>query len=249
MELDGKVALVVGATSNIGLAVAETFAREGATVIISSRHLDEARAVAERLGGAGLAVDLGDPEAVAALFAEIGRRHSRLDVLANCVARPSRSGLLDTTLAEWGQTLAVNLTGALLCTRHAAGLMRDGGVIVHVTASSADRASPGSAAYAISKAGLNALVRQAAVELAPLGIRVNAVVSGLVGTPVGRRDMGNRRDEDSAIPLRRIGRPEEVAEAVVFLASDRAAYITNAFLAVDGGRMNAALRQRPAGGS
>ncbi len=243
-ELEGKVALVTGSTSNIGLAAAETFAREGATVIVHSRHLDEARAVADRLGADALSADLADAAAVAALFADVGRRHGRLDVLLNCVARPARARLLDVTADDWAQTLAVNLTGALLCTQHAAGLMRRrGGVILHVTAASAERASPGSAAYSISKAALNGLVRQAAVELAEHKIRVNAIVSGIVGTPVGSREMGSRAPDDAAIPLRRIGRPEEVAEAAAFLASDRAAYITNAFLAVDGGRMNAALRR------
>jgi NAD(P)-dependent dehydrogenase (short-subunit alcohol dehydrogenase family) len=102
---------------------------------------------------------------------------------------------------------------------------------------SGERSSPGGAAYSVSKGAINSLTRQAAADLAPT-IRVNAVISGLVGTPIGQKEMGNRRPEYDIIPLRRIGRPEDVAEAAVFLASDKASYITNAILPVDGGRLN-----------
>lgn len=241
--LEGKIALVTGSTSNIGLATARAFAREGATVVVHSRSAGEAAAVASELGGDWVVGDVADPDSVAAMFAHIHERHGRLDAVVHGVAQTLRLTLAETSLEDWDRILRVNLTGAFLVLRGAAEHLADGGSITTITALSAERASPGGAAYAVSKGGLNALTRQAAVELADRGIRVNAIVSGLVGTPVGRRDMGSRAGEDPAIPLRRIGRPEEVAEAAVYLAGDRAAYVTGAFLPVDGGRSAAALKR------
>jgi NAD(P)-dependent dehydrogenase (short-subunit alcohol dehydrogenase family) len=111
-------------------------------------------------------------------------------------------------------------------------------VIINISAGSGERSSPGGAAYSVSKGAINALTKQAAADLAP-EIRVNGIISGLVGTPIGQNDMGNRKPEYDIIPMRRIGRPEDVAEAAVFLASDKASYITNTILPVDGGRLNA----------
>lgn len=134
----------------------------------------------------------------------------------------------------------MNLTGYFLCIQHAARLMKEngGGAIVNISAASGERGTVGSAAYSVSKGAINSLTRQAACDLAPLKIRVNGVISGIVGTPLGRKDMGNRKPEYDYIPLRRIGKPADVAEAVAFLVSDKASYITNAILPVDGGRMN-----------
>lgn len=123
---------------------------------------------------------------------------------------------------------------------YAGRLMKEqgGGAILNISAGSGERSSPGGGAYSISKGAINSLTRQAAADLAPQ-IRVNGIISGLVGTPIGQKEMGDRKPEYDMIPLRRIGRPEDVAEAAVFLASDRASYITNSILAVDGGRLNA----------
>ena len=110
------------------------------------------------------------------------------------------------------------------------------GSIINISAGSGERSSPGGAAYSVSKGAVNSLTRQAAADLAPT-IRVNGLISGLVGTPIGSKDMGSRKPEYDIIPLRRIGRPEDVAEAAVFLASDKASYITNSILPVDGGRL------------
>ena len=139
--------------------------------------------------------------------------------------------------------MSINLTGYFLTIQHAAKIMKEhgGGVIVNISAASGERGSPGGAAYSVSKGAINALTRQAAVDLAPYQIRVNCVIAGIVGTPMGEGTMGNRKPEYDIIPLRRIGKPEEVAEAVLFLASEKASYITNAILPVDGGRMNAML--------
>ena len=239
MALDGKTALVTGSTSNIGLAVARALAREGARVIVHSRHPEQAAQVAQELDGDSVTADLADPAAIAAMFQTIAERHGRLDILVNSAAIPSSAGLLDTSAEDWQRVLAVNLTAPMLCITSAVALMLEGGAIVNITAASGTRASAGRAAYAISKAGLDALTRQAAIELAPRGIRVNAIVSGRVGSPVGEREMGRRGWDDPSTPLGRTGRPEELAEAVVFLVSDAASFVTNALLPVDGGRMNA----------
>lgn len=240
MLLKDKIALVAGSTNNIGLGIARAFAREGAKVIIHSRHAEDAKKIAADLNGDSFAADVSRPEEVEALFDHIKSKHRRLDILVNSVAQGSKGGILEMPLEEWNHTLAVNLTGYLLNIQHAARLMKQngGGAIVNISAASGDRASPGRAAYSISKGAIYALTKQAAVDLAPYKIRVNCIVSGIVGTPMARKDMGNRKLEYDFIPLRRIGQPEDVAEAAVFLVSDKASYITNAILAVDGGRMN-----------
>ena len=225
MMLKDKIALVTGSTNNIGLETARAFTREGATVVIHSRLEDEAKKIASELGGSYFAADVAT--------------HQRLDILVNCVALSSKNDILETKLEEWNQIMAVNLTAYFLCIQHAARIMKEngGGTIINISAASGERGSPGSAAYSVSKGAINALTRQSAVDLAP-SIRVNGLISGIVGTPLGRKDMGNRKAEYNAVPLRRIGQPEDVAEAAVFLASEKASYITNTILPVDGGRMN-----------
>ncbi|MBI2357309.1 MAG: SDR family oxidoreductase [Deltaproteobacteria bacterium] len=240
MLLKNEVALVTGSTNNIGLGIARAFAREGAKVIIHSRHEEDTKRIASELNGDYFAADVSRPEQIQALFNHIRAKHGRLDILVNSLAQHSRDGVLEMTLEEWSQVLAVNLTGYFLCIQHAARIMKEhaGGAIINISAASGERGSPGRAAYSVSKGGIFALTKQAAVDLAPYKIRVNCIVSGIVGTPIGSKDMGNRKLEYDSIPLRRIGQPEDVAEAAVFLASEKASYITNAILAVDGGRMN-----------
>jgi NAD(P)-dependent dehydrogenase (short-subunit alcohol dehydrogenase family) len=239
MLLKEKIALVTGSTNNIGLGIARAFAREGAKVIVHSRHREEAGKIAEEIGGDFFAADLARPEQVEDLFAHVKEKHRRLDLLVNTVAHSTKNDILETSLEEWNRILAVNLTGYFLCIQHAARMMKEnGGAIINISAASGERGSPGTAAYSISKGAINALTRQAAADLAPYKIRVNGIIAGIIGTPLGRKDMGNRKTEYDNIPLRRIGRPEDVAEAAVFLASEKASYITNAILPVDGGRMN-----------
>ena len=243
MLLKDKIALVTGSTHNIGLGIARAFAREGAKVIVVSRHQGDAKNVAAELGGDYFAADVGEPGQVSALFDHIRKRHGRLDILVNCVAHAATGGVLDVPLEEWNRVMAVNLTGYFLTIQNAARIMKEQGqgAIVNISAASGERASPGGAAYSVSKGAINSLTRQAAVDLAPYKIRVNGVIAGIVGTPMGQDSMGNRKSEYEIIPLRRIGQPGDVAEAVVFLVSDKASYITNAILPVDGGRMNAML--------
>jgi len=240
MLLKDKIALVTGSTHNIGLAIARAFAREGSKVIVHSRHAEDARKIAQEIHGDFFAADVSQPDQVGAMFEHIKKKHSRIDILVNSVAHSSKGGILDVTLEEWSRIMSINLTGYFLCLQHAGKMMKeqDGGSIINISAGSGERSSPGGAAYSVSKGAINALTRQAAADLAPT-VRVNGLISGLVGTPIGQKDMGNRKPEYDIIPLRRIGRPEDVAEAAVFLASDKANYITNTILPVDGGRLNA----------
>lgn len=240
MLLKDKVALVTGSTHNIGLATARAFAREGATVIVHSRHEEDARKIAGEIGGDFFVADVAQPEQIAAMFEHIGNKHRRLDILVNSVAQSAKAGILEVTLEEWNRILGVNLTGYFLCLQRAGKMMveQGAGSIINISAGSGERSSPGGAAYSISKGAINSLTRQAAADLAPT-VRVNGIISGLVGTPIGQKDMGQRKPEYDIIPLRRIGRPEDVAEAALFLASDKASYITNTILPVDGGRLNA----------
>ena len=240
MLLKNKITLVTGSTHNIGLGIARAFAREGAKVVVHSRHEEDAKKVAQEFNGDYFAADVSQAEQVAAMFNYIRTRLGRLDVLVNNVAHSAKGGILDISLEEWNRILAINLTGYFLCIQHAGRMMKEqgGGSIINISAGSGERSSPGGAAYSISKGAVNSLTRQAAADLAPT-IRVNGLISGLVGTPIGSKHMGQRKSEYDMIPLRRIGQPEDVAEAAVFLASDKASYITNTILPVDGGRLNA----------
>lgn len=239
MLLKDKIALVTGSTHNIGLAIARAFADEGAKVIVHSRHEEDAKKVAQEICGDYFIADLAKPEQIAALFDHIREKYGRLDILVNSVAQSSSAGVLETSLDEWNRIMTINLTGYFLCIQYAGKMMKEqgGGAIINISAGSGERSSPGGAAYSVSKGTINALTKQAAADLAPT-VRVNGIISGLVGTPIGQKDMGNRKPEYDIIPLRRIGRPEEVAAAAVFLVSDKAAYITNTILPVDGGRLN-----------
>lgn len=239
MLLRQKVALVTGSTHNIGLGIARAFAREGAKVIVHSRHEHDAKIIATEIGGDYFAADVSDPSQIAAMFEHIEKQHRRLDILVNSVAHSSKGGVLDISLDEWNRILTINLTGYFICIQHAGKMMQQqgSGAIINISAGSGERSSPGGAAYSVSKGAINALTRQAAADLAP-SVRVNGLISGLVGTPIGSKDMGHRKPEYEMIPLRRIGQPGDVAEAAVFLASDKAAYITNTILPVDGGRLN-----------
>jgi len=239
MLLKDKVALITGSTHNIGLGIARAFAREGAKVVVHSRHEEDAKKIAQEIDGDFFAADVAKPEQVAAMFDHIKKKHRRLDILVNSVAHSSKAGILDISLEDWNRIMTINLTGYFLCIQHAGKLMKErgGGSIINISAGSGERSSPGGAAYSVSKGAINSLTRQAAADLAPT-IRVNGLISGLVGTPIGSKDMGNRKPEYDMIPLRRIGQPEDVAEAAVFLASDKAGYITNTILPVDGGRLN-----------
>jgi NAD(P)-dependent dehydrogenase (short-subunit alcohol dehydrogenase family) len=238
-----KTALVTGSTSNIGKAIAETLSRQGFHVIVTSRNEEEARTVAANLPvpGSWFRTDFSDVESIAGLFEYIKEKLNRLDVLVNNVAYTKNESIFECDLQVWEYTINTNLRSYYLCTKLAAAMMKGqgSGCIVNVTVSSA-RAIKDKFSYTVSKGGVNSLTMSAAIDLAPFNIRVNAVGSGLVGTPVGYREFVNRPYENPRVPLGHIGAPDDVAAATAFLVSDAAAYITGASLSVDGG-VNAAL--------
>jgi NAD(P)-dependent dehydrogenase (short-subunit alcohol dehydrogenase family) len=238
-----KVALVTGAARGIGLAVAKRFLAEGwrvALLDIERALLNDAvAALASPDQTLALYCDVSDAAAVADAMEAVSRRFGRLDALVNNAGVAVFAPLLETSDQDWSRVLAVNLTGPFLCTKAAAPLLREhgGGAIVNITSISAVRASTLRSAYGTSKAGLAHLTKQLAVELASLGIRVNGVAPGPVETAMAKavHTAEIRADYHDAIPLNRYGLEEELAEAVLFLCSDRASYITGQILAVDGG--------------
>ncbi|WP_439599159.1 SDR family NAD(P)-dependent oxidoreductase [Falsiroseomonas sp.] len=238
-----QVALITGAGRGIGLAAARRFLQEGwrvALLDIEPALLEGAMArLAQPEATLALCCDVAD---VVGLVAAVRRAHAhfgRLDALVNNAGIAVFKPMLETTPAEWARVLAVNLTGPFLAVQAAAPLMAEGGggAVVNITSISGLRASTLRIAYGTSKAGLAHLTKQQAVELASLGIRVNAVAPGPVDTAMAKavHTPEIRRDYHDTIPLDRYGLESELAEAIFFLCSDRASYITGQVIAVDGG--------------
>jgi NAD(P)-dependent dehydrogenase (short-subunit alcohol dehydrogenase family) len=238
-----KVALVTGAARGIGLAIAKRFLGEGYRVALLDIENELLQASVTALNDPentlAIHADVADAGAVGKAFAAVQAGFGRLDALVNNAGIAVFKPLLDTTQAEWQRVMDVNLTGPFLCTQAAAPLMREhgGGAIVNITSISALRASTLRTAYGTSKAGLAHLTKQFAVELATLGIRVNAVAPGPVETAMAKavHTPAIRADYHDTIPLNRYGGEDELADAVFFLCSPRASYITGQMLAVDGG--------------
>jgi NAD(P)-dependent dehydrogenase (short-subunit alcohol dehydrogenase family) len=242
-EARDRTALVTGAARGIGLAVAKRFLAERWRVVLLDTDGQTLRSVFEEIGRPQeiltLTADVSDPQAVASAIQQTADRFGRLDALVNNAGVAVFKPLLATTFEEWSRVLAVNLSGPFLCTQAAAPLMAEtgGGAIVNVTSISGLRASTLRVAYGTSKAGLAHLTKQQAVELAELGIRVNAVAPGPVDTAMAKavHSPSIRADYHDAIPLGRYGLEDELADMIVFLCSERASYVTGQVIAVDGG--------------
>ncbi|MDR6977974.1 3-oxoacyl-[acyl-carrier protein] reductase [Streptomyces sp. 3330] len=236
--LRGRAAVVTGATRGIGRAVAQALAAAGARVCVSARDPAAVRRAAAELGGVGLAGDVGDPAHPRELTELCLAAFGRLDVLVNNAATNQPLGpLMDADPGAWRQAFTVNVEAPLRLVQCAwRGWMREhGGAVVNVCTEGAGHVGPGVGAYGTSKAALLHLTGQLAGELGP-SVRVNSVSPGLVRTEMARFVWEpGERDLAAALPLGRIGEPEDVARAVVWLCSDDAQWITGADLLVDGG--------------
>jgi NAD(P)-dependent dehydrogenase (short-subunit alcohol dehydrogenase family) len=245
LKLDGKVAIVTGAASGMGREIARYLAAAGASVVIADWNQKGAEAVAAELNGDGqkaiaAPVDVSDETSVAAMMESVRAEFGRLDILVNNAALQNRALLLDTDVEYWDRMLAVNLRGPFLCLREGAKMMRatGGGAVVNISSvGSVHPVMPGLAAYGASKGGLSQFTRNAALELAPAGIRVNAVLPGGVMTEGGAAATGTM-PSGRAIqlpPIGRLGEPRDIAALVLFLAGPGAGYITGQSFVADGG--------------
>jgi len=241
--LDGRVSLVTGASRGIGRAIARELAAQGATVLCGARDQEKLAATVAAIvaeGGKALAVplDVADRASVEAAFAAVLAAHGRLDHLVNNAGITRDNLVLRMKAEDWRDVLDTNLTGVFLCTQAALRpmLKQRTGRIVSVTSVVGLTGNAGQANYAASKAGVVGFTKSVAREVASRSITVNAVAPGFVETDMTAAMTDKAREAlTSLIPLGRVGQPEDVAAAVAFLVSDRAAYITGQVLSVDGG--------------
>lgn len=255
LGLEGRVCVVTGAARGIGAAIALAFARGGGQVVLldmEAQACEAVRSEIEALGGRALALsaDVSDPASVRAASEKSRETFGLADVLVNNAGIVAAAAALEVGLSDWNRVLAVNVTGPLICAQ-AFGLQmlsKGKGAMVHIASLSGHFPQPFSGAYSVSKSGVAMLSEVLAYELAPRGIRSNAVSPGSIRTPLSEglfRDPEIVAKRQSMIPTRRFGAPDDIAEAVLFLASDRASYINGQNLIVDGGYSRALMGLLP----
>jgi len=247
VRLPDKVAVVTGGGTGIGKAISLALARDGASVIIdyfgneqpASNVVDEI----QNFGGKAYAVaaDISKEDEVATLIAKAVKHFGGIDILINNAGSEHKEPFLETPLVLWNKVIAINLTGAWICSQAVAGQMvkqKRGGRIINISSIHEDLAMPTNAPYYASKGGVRMLMRTIALELAEHGITVNDICPGAVDAPMDanlKRDRKEYADLLSEIPLRRMAKPEEIAELCVFLGSESDSYITGASYVIDGG--------------
>lgn len=237
MRFTDRVAIVTGAASGIGLATAKLFADEGAKVVIADLNADKAKAAAEGFGGLGVACDVSKEEDVKACVGATFERFGRWDIVVNNAGLMVFKPLEEHTVDDWLKVLHVDLLGAFLFTREAFLQMKNGGSIVNVSSVHAVETTPQVASYAAAKTALLALTRSSSIEGKKKGIRTNAVLPGAIDTPM-LWDNPNVKAGIETIDMDDVGKPEQVAAAIAYLASDEASFVFGAAMRVDGGRLD-----------
>jgi glucose 1-dehydrogenase len=249
MRLQGKTAVVTGAGTGIGQAIALAFAKEGASVVVD--YVGDASVAEETLGkisamggkSLGVAADVSNPDQVNGLIQQTLAAFGKLDIFVNNAGIEKKFAFVDYPFEEWQKIVAVNLTGAFLCSQAAARQMiaqGNGGRIINISSIHEDLAFPLNAPYSATKGGIRMLMRTISVELAPHQITVNNIGPGAIFTPIDKDVEIDAKLNDqilAEIPLGRWGKPEEVAQLAVYLASDDAAYITGSTHFIDGGML------------
>lgn len=244
-RLKDKIALVTGAGAGLGRAIAETFAREGAHVVVTDANADSAGETAAAITGNGgeastQGVDVRDAKAVATMFAAVRQAHGKLDILVNNAGITHRGDFRHLSDEQWFDVIDVNLQGTVRCARDGLGLLRDAGAgsIINLASIMERRHIRQLSPYSTTKAAIAALSRSLAVEYAPYNIRVNYLCPGYVETALTERVLRNphvRKALLAQTPMGRFTTAEDVANAALFLASDESAFITGSGLTVDGG--------------
>ncbi|WP_048307042.1 SDR family NAD(P)-dependent oxidoreductase [Halomonas sp. PR-M31] len=243
--LQDKVAFVTGGGSGIGEATAKLMAQQGALVIVGGRRREPLENVVSQIREAGgkaeaRVVDVSDESAFVSALEEVAKQHGGLDILVNNAMAFNWGPIDEMTTEQWHENFTTTVDGTFWGTRTALRLMKEkGGAIVNMASICGELGTPWMSGYSASKAAVINFSRAAAGEGAPHGIRVNVVVPAVAETPATAgmlSDEKARRNTEKLIPMGRVGRPEELASAIVFLASDAASYITGAALPVDGGR-------------
>ncbi len=242
-DLSGKRALVTGSSRGIGKSIALALAAAGADVLVHGRSdTEKAQEVAEEIRALGrdsrvYAADMAKKEEIEAMFAAIAADYGHIDILVNNAAILSRVPLLEMTYEEWQRIVMTNSGGYFLCTKLAAKMMKAGGRIINISSVSEYQAAPGRVHYCASKGAIKMLTRGAALEFAPLGLTVNAVLPGSIHTDFNNdvlSDPTYYRNALNGIPAGRLGKPDDIGGAVVFLASEEASFVNGAEIVVDG---------------
>lgn len=236
-SLNDKIAIVTGGAQGIGRGIADQLAAHGAIVIVGDL----------RDPGDGsypwIELDVADEPSVAACIAQVIEQHGRIDIVVNNAGIMFEVDVTAQDLDSWNRMLAVNLTGPLLMTKHAAPHMPEGSAIVNVGSIEGDRCNPAHAAYAASKSGVHGLTRAAAIDLGPKGIRCNAVAPGWIDTDLNASYVDSHPDRELVIaelaklhPVGHVGDPADVGDVVAWLAGDTARFVTGQVITIDGGR-------------
>lgn len=244
LRLQDKLAVVTGGSSGLGLATAQRFAREGAFVYITGRRQDELDTAVALIGDRATAVrgDVQNLQDLDRLYERIKREKGKIDILVANAGFIDPESLVETTEENFDRTFGVNVRGLLFTVQKALALFRDGGSIVLISSIAAFKGIPRYTAYSATKASVRSFVRTWTAELKDRGIRVNAISPGAIDTPIIDAQAATKEGADAirasftaATPLNRLGLPEEIAAAALFLASDESSYVAGADLVVDGG--------------
>lgn len=248
MRLEGKVAVITGGSDGIGKAIALTFVREGAKVVIASRDEEKGSRAVKELKAVGeasyLKVDVSDSQQVRRIVQETVQRYGSIDILVNNAALCPPGDVVTTTEATWDEVIGVNLKGVFLCSKYTVPHMqkKGGGAIVNIGSINSLMAMENEAAYDASKGGVLMLTKAMALDFARSNIRVNCICPGAIETPMLTASLNTAKDPKAARaaliqkhPLRRTGKPEEIAQTALFLAANDSSFITGATIPVDGG--------------